>query len=308
MGQAGPGPTSGPSRRAVEVMTAVVVAVIVASGVVAIGVVTRDDDPQITADPGPGDSPSPTPDVVEPETSPPEQTSEPEDGSTEESPEPTAEPAEPAEVTDVELTVDQHEYTGRCPVTLEFSARITTNTGPVKADYSWLDVDSNEVSSDSVQFGGPGPQGVTVTHAVEVVESAAIQRTLDVTAPNRFTSDPADATVTCTPYAEVTKGGDTFDAGAGLCHMLQFDATITVPQDMTVTYEWLRSDGAIDTTGPHTVEFSGGGTQTESIPGKTWNLGDLEGEYGYRLHLIEPYDVMSELVTYKLSGCSGPAT
>lgn len=313
VGQTGPSPGSGPSRRAVEVGTAVIVALIVASGVVAVGVVTR-DDPQNAADTGPSDSPSETPDSAEPQTSPPEDGTESDD---EPSDDPPEEPnAEPAEVTDVELTVDQSEYTGRCPVTLVFSARVTTNTGPVRADLEWRDAASNEVHGERVQFGGPGPdaepvpQGVTVTHEVEVADDATVQRTVAVIDPNEVTSNTVDATVTCTPYAEITKGGDDFDAAPadGLCHELHFEATITVPHDMTVTYEWLRSDGATDATGPHKEEFSGGGMQTKSIPGKTWNLGALDGEYGYELRIIEPYDVTTDMVAYDVSGCSGPAT
>lgn len=290
-------------------MTAIVVAVIVASGVVAIGVVTGEDDPEISADPGSADSPSPTPEVAGPETGPPEETAEPEDESTgDEAPEPTAEPTEMPEVTDVELTVDRPEYTGRCPVTLEFSARITTNTGPVKAQYSWLDVDSHEASGDSVQFGGPGPQGVTVTHEVEVADSVTLQRTIDITAPNGVTSEPVEATVTCTPYAEVTKGGDDFSTEPPPCrHVLHFEATITVPNDMTVTYTWLRSDGALDGGGPYIVEFTGGGTQTKAVPGKEWTL-SAEGDFGYRLQILTPFEVTSDAATYEAVDCSGPAS
>lgn len=316
MGQAGPGPGGGPGRRAVEVATAVIVAVIVASGVVAVGVATRDDQPN-TADAGSEDSPSEEPEAGAPETTPPDDTAEPEDEPTDGTDDPPD--GEPTgqfrpEATKVELGVDQPDYTGRCPVTLEFQGRITTNTGPVRVDVEWRNADAAEVEGELVQFGGPGPgaepvpQGADVTHTVDVADDATIQRTLVVIDPNEVASNTVEATVTCTPYAEITKGGDDFDAGAALCHTLQFDASITVPHDMTVTYEWLRSDGATDTTGPHTVEFNSGGTQTQSIPGQTWNLGDLEGQYGYRLHIIEPSDVTSDLVAYDVPGCSGPAT
>lgn len=292
-----------------------IVAVIVASGVVAVGAATRDDDQQPTADPEPVGSPSEQP-VTDPETSPPgETTATPEHGSAEaETAEPAADPAVEAEVTEVELAVDQDEYTGRCPVTLEFRGRVTTNTGPVRVDVEWRDADANEVEGERVQFGGPGPdaepvpQGADVTHQVEVSDDATIERTLAVIDPNEINSDAVEATVACTPYAEITKGGDSFDAGLGLCHELQFDATITAPHNMTVVYEWLRSDGATDSSGPHTVEFTDGGTQTKSIPGKTWNLGDLDGQYGYRIHIIEPYDVLSDSASYDVDGCLEPAT
>lgn len=311
MGESGPGPGAGPSRRVVEVATAVIVAVVVASGVVAVGVVTR-DDPESTADPEASDSLSEEPDSTATDTAEPEDSPKPE-----EQEEPTDDESRDehvdAEVTEVELGVDQHEYTGPCPVVLEFQARVTTNTGPVRVDLEWRDSDSNEVEGEFVQFGGPGPdaepvpQGADVTHEVEVTDDATVQRTVAAIDPNEVVSNTVEATVTCTPHAEITKGGDDFDAGVTLCHTLHFGATITVPHDMTVTYEWLRSDGA---TGPDPAPlvFGDGGRQTQSIPGQEWSLGDHEGEFGYRLHIIEPHDVTTGPVAYELNGCSGPAS
>lgn len=322
MGQAGSGPENGPGRRAVEVATAVIIAVVVASGVVAIGVTTR-DDPQNTADSGTDDSASEEPDVSDPETVL-EETSEPGgegDSADEPSDEPEGEPSdEPTgqfrpEVTKVELSVDQPEYTGPCPVTVTFSARVTTNTGPLRADVEWRDADANEVEGERVQFGGPGAgaepeaQGATITHEVEVPDDGTVQRTAAVIDPNEVASNTVEATVTCTPYAEITKTGDDFDADppeGRLCHRLQFEASITVPHDMAVAYVWEFPHGTTD--GPYTVEFSAGGTQTQSIPVQDLNLGDREGEFGYVLRITEPYDVTSDLVAYDVNGCSGPAT
>lgn len=282
-----------------------VTAAVVAATVIAVGMNLRDGtETDLVA----GQTRSPTPPAPSappdetPAGTPDEQPDETPRGSATPTPD---ESAEAAEVTDVELAVDPAEYTGRCPVTLEFSARITTNTGPVRANYRWLDGDSAVAAEDDIQFGGPGPQGVTVTDEVDVRDDATVLRTLDVTEPNSLTSEPAEASITCTPYAEVTKGGDDFtESPCG--HVLEFGATITVPHDMTVTYEWLRSDGATDTSGPHTVVFDGGGQQTKAVPGKTWTL-SATGDFGYRIHIREPYDVTSDPATYSVD-CSGPAS
>lgn len=302
-----PQPGGSSKIRGVEIATAIAVAFLVASLVIAIGLLTRDDPGTTASDETPDDTGSPEP---EPTTSAsgPDEPDDPVDGQTDD---PAHEPVT-AEVTDVELEVNPASYTGPCPVTLEFSARITTSTGPVRADYSWLDGDSDEAASDVVHFGGPGPdaepvaQGATVTHDVEVADDLTVHRTLGVSAPNEITSNAAESTVTCTPYAEITKGGDDFDGGAVLCHELHFEATITVPHDMTVSYQWIRTDGPV--VGPFAVDFASGGTQSQAVPGQTWMLGAHDGDFGFQLHILEPYDVMSELVTYNVNGCSGPAT
>ncbi|MFW6034347.1 MAG: hypothetical protein ACOC9R_04350, partial [bacterium] len=278
-------------RLGVEIATALVTAAVVAAAVVGVGMYQRDGSPTepVAGQPGspePAEQSPPEEDEADSEDEEPDEDAETPDEATTPDEEPTE--AEDAEVRDVELTVDPADYTGRCPVTLNFSARITTNTGPVRADYRWLDGAAATVAEDDVQFGGPGPQGVDVTHEVEVPDDATVRRTLQVTAPNSYTSDPAEATVACTPYAEVTKAGDDYTASP--CeHKLNFEATITVPHDMTVKYEWLRSDGATDTAGPYTVEFNGGGQQTKAVPGKEWRL-SATGDFGYRIHIIEPYD------------------
>ncbi|MFW6091343.1 MAG: hypothetical protein ACODAF_05660, partial [Actinomycetota bacterium] len=281
-------------RLGVEIGTVLVTAAVVAAAVVGVGMYQRDGSQtdQVAGQPSspePAGQSSPDEDEADSQDDEPDEDAEtpneatpPDDESTE------AEEAEDAEVTNVELAVDPADYTGRCPVTLGFTARITTNTGPVRADYRWLDGTATTVAEDDVQFGGPGPQGVDVTHEVDVADDATVRRTLQVTEPNSYNSDPAEATVACTPYAEVTKAGDDYTASP--CeHKLNFEATITVPHDMTVKYEWLRSDGAIDSAGPYTVEFNDGGQQTRAVPGKTWTL-SATGDFGYRIHIIEPYD------------------
>lgn len=301
-----PRPGGSSPIRGVETATAITVALLVASLVIAIGLLTRDDPTTPVSGPGATESPAADTGSPEPESasSEPDAPDEPTGGPTQET--------VAAEVTDVELEVDPAGYTGPCPVTLEFAARITTNTGPLQAEYSWLDVDSNEVDSDVVFFGGPGPdaepvaQGVTVTHEVEVPDDVTVQRTLGVSAPNEITSNAAESTVACTPYAEITKGGDDLTAAAVLCHELHFEATITVPHDMSVSYQWIRTDGPV--VGPFSVDFASGGEQSQAIPGQTWMLGNLEGDFGYQIHILEPFDVMSDLVTYAVNGCSGPAT
>ncbi len=287
----------GQSRRILaEVATALSVAAVVASVVIVVGL-NRDDDPLDAGQTSQTESPSVT-------TSPPTESATPSETTS-----PTPEETEQAVVTEIrDMTVDPSDHTGACPVTLTFSARIVTNTGPVKATYRWLDVDSAVVEEDTVQFGGPAPQGVTVTHSVSVPDDVTVVRRVEVTVPNSLLSDPVEASVTCTPTADVAKGGDTFTpsppANPPCRHVLLFLGTITVPHDMTVIYKWERTDGALAQS--QSIDFTGGGQQTADVE-TTWTLG-ASGDFGQRLHILEPFDVTSDLATYNGVDCSGPAS
>lgn len=282
------------SRRIMtEVATALSVAAVVASVVIVVGL-NRDNDPLDAGQTSQTESPSVT-------TSPPTESATPSE-TTSPTPEETEQAAMVTEIKD--MTVDPADYTGACPVTLTFSARVVTNTGPVKATYRWLDVDSAVVEEDTVQFGGPAPQGVTVTHTVSVPDDVTVVRRVEVTVPNSLLSDPVEASVTCTPTASVTKGGDTFTLSP--CkHVLLFNGVITVPHDMTVKYRWERTDASLP--GPEqTVNFTSGGQQSVEVE-TTWTLG-ATGDFGQRLHIVEPFDVASDLAIYNGVDCSGPAS
>lgn len=274
------------SRRIMtEVATALSVAAVVASVVIVVGL-NRDNDPLDAGQTSQTESPSVT-------TSPPTETPT-ESATPSETPSPTAE--ETAVVTEIkDMTVDPADYTGACPVTLTFSARIVTNTGPVKATYRWLDVDSAVVEEDTVQFGGPAPQGVTVTHTVSVPDDVTVVRRVEVTAPNSLLSDSVEASVTCIPTAETFLGHE-FDAICQAPFTIIYKGTITVPRNMTVTYKWERSDGALAQT--QSVNFNSGGQQSAEVQ-NTWTL-SASGTFSQRLHLLTPFDVVSNWTDFNL--------
>ncbi|MCI0687668.1 MAG: hypothetical protein L0Y54_10595 [Sporichthyaceae bacterium] len=265
-----------PGRGVTEVLIAVIVAALVASIVVLFG--SRGD---ASGDPGAGGSGTPT------VTSLPTVSLSP---TPSESSTPTGEPTEtdePIEVTRIDVSADPREFVGACPATVTIQADIFTNTGPVTAHYRWLRA-GEPGPEQTVRFGGPGPQRVTVTDEIEAQDDTALPVALQVSEPNEVTSDAVEVSVTCTPTARTSLE---FDAICQIPYTIHFRGSITVPHGpMTVTYTWERSDGA---TGPDlSVSFPAGGKQTQSVPDNTWSL-STSGEFSQRIKILSPFEYTS---------------
>ena len=81
----------------------------------------------------------------------------------------------------------------------------------------------------------------------------------------------------------------------------EFTAVITADAPCTVKYQWERSDGGIDGTGPHTLVFSSAGTQVVT---SAWDLGLKEGEGWKAVTVLSPNNIRSNNAAFKIGCCN----
>ena len=159
-------------------------------------------------------------------------------------------------------------------VTGVISAPAKTNGGTVT--YHWQENPGGTFPTQTVSFA-PGQTSRTVTQTTVTGASwgngSTLSLTLNVVAPNTFTSAPVSFKFFCQRVitgisAKVTP---TFVCENGNA-TLSFSATITVspgPGNVPVTYHWYRSDGGTGQT--TTVTIPDG--QTAVIVTTSWSLG-----------------------------------
>jgi serine/threonine-protein kinase len=98
----------------------------------------------------------------------------------------------------------------------------------------------------------------------------------------------ATATVSPTSYS-----GSTCPA------VFTFSGTIHVSSGpVTVTYKWIRSDGAI--APEHTINFTGSGAQDQSVAPETWTL-SANGTHWEAIQIISPGSAQSNEATFTLN-------
>ena len=96
-------------------------------------------------------------------------------------------------VTDVELNVDNANFTGTCPHTFRFTGLIET-TGAGVITYIW---ERSSGNSNPINVNLPVPGGLVVQDDVTLTSSGNVSVTLHVTNPNDFSSPVVTATATC---------------------------------------------------------------------------------------------------------------
>jgi hypothetical protein len=96
-------------------------------------------------------------------------------------------------VTDVELSVDNANFTGTCPHTFVFSGLIETN-GAGLITYIW---ERSTGNSNPENVNLPIPGGLVVQDSVTLAQSGNVTVTLHVTEPNDLASPQITATATC---------------------------------------------------------------------------------------------------------------
>ena len=207
------------------------------------------------------------------------------------------------EITAVASVVGDDEFTGECPKKFDFEAEITVD-GPVTLVYTWLRSDGGTSPESTIEFEEAGTKTVNASWVLGGSGNSYEDhwKQLKVIAPHEVLSERAtfdlfceEAEVTITATATVV-GDDNF---TGECpKRFDFEGEITTDGPATVTYTWLRSDGA--TSPEHTLEFTEAGSQTVTT---YWELGasgnSYEGNWK-QLRVITPQEVLSERATFDL--------
>jgi len=183
-------------------------------------------------------------------------------------------------VSSISVSVDHPTFTGICSnnmtrvVTGVIHAPANTNGGTVT--YNWQENPGSTFPTQTVSFA-PGQTSRTVTQTTVTGANwgngSTLSLTLNVMAPNTFTSAPVSFKFFCKRVitgisAKVTP---TFVCENGNAK-LSFSATITVspgPGDVPVTYHWYRSDGGTGQTTMVTIPDG----QTSVIVTNSWSLG-----------------------------------
>jgi len=189
---------------------------------------------------------------------------------------------------------------------IEFRATITGPAGAT-VGYHWLRSDGG-VDTDPQTITLPASGTATVTRTWDRGEGSGWQA-LQVTSPTEITSERAHVTLDCEREPDVAVTDVV--ASVGECTdgigRIEFRATITGPAGTSVTYHWLRDDGAIDTN-PQTITLPASGTATVTT---TWDRG--EGSGWQALQITSPTEITSERAHFTLDcdeseGTSTPDT
>lgn len=109
---------------------------------------------------------------------------------------PTPVPSAPFAVTNVTVSVDQTQFTGKCPVRFTFTGQITTN-GAGTVDFQWERSDGATIAPQTLSFGSAGTQTVTATWDISSGVHTNLWMRIQILSPNSMTSNQATFSVTC---------------------------------------------------------------------------------------------------------------
>lgn len=162
-------------------------------------------------------------------------------------------------VTGVVVTVSPSTYSGGCPKTFQFAARITANA-PGTVTYKWERSDGASSSPQTAVLTAAGVQIVRSSWELSQASFSGWER-LHILAPNDLTSNKAAFTLNCEPFAVTAiSAGVNPTTYSGPCpKVFKFTGVITANGPGTVTYRWEHSPG---TGTPQTVTFAAAGSMT----------------------------------------------
>lgn len=212
-------------------------------------------------------------------------------------------PMETTKVTSVLLsTVDS--FTGKCSKQFDFTGEIKTN-GAMTVKYTWLRSDGATSPEKTLEFDAAGSKTVTTSWTLGADGNTyeGLWQQIKITTPEEILSNKAEFDLICD--AEVV-GIETSVAVIGENEFtgecpkkFEFEGTIEVDAPTSITYTWLRSDGA--TAPEETLEFEAAGTQTVTT---SWTLGGggttYEGLW-QQLKIIAPTEVLSNQASFDLT-------
>ncbi len=209
---------------------------------------------------------------------------------------------EPTKVTSVLLN-PVADFTGTCAKKFDFEGEIKAD-GPMTVKYTWLRSDGATAPENSITFEAAGTKTVTTSWTLGESGNSyeGYWQQLKVTTPNELLSNKAEFDLHCADEVinisatAMVIGENEF---TGECpKKFDFDAEIEVDAPTTITYTWLRSDGA--TAPEETLEFESAGTKTVST---SWTLGGSGSSYeGFwqQLKVLTPTEVLSNKAEFDL--------
>ena len=209
---------------------------------------------------------------------------------------------EPSKVTAVRLGAVS-DFTGPCSKKFDFEAEIDAD-GPMTISYTWLRSDGATAPENSITFEEAGTKKVTTSWTLGANGESyeGYWQQLKVISPEEILSNKAEFdlhceedTVTITATTAVV-GENNF---TGPCSKkFDFETEIDADGPTTITYTWLRSDGA--TAPENSITFEEAGTKKVTT---SWTLGGSGESYeGYwqQLKIISPEEIFSNKAEFNL--------
>jgi len=206
------------------------------------------------------------------------------------------------QVTDTSLQADPVNYVGPCPARITFSGTISVS-GSGTVSYKFLRSDGAIAPTQTLTFNGPGSQNVSTTWdlgGAGMTYSGWEQ--IQILDPQSLTSNQAIFSIECespTPLqvTDVSLHADPIDYVGSCPVRITFTGTISVNSGGTVSYKFLRSDGATATT--ETLTFDGPGSQDIST---TWDIGGAGFNYSgwEQIQILDPQSLTSNQATFNI--------
>jgi hypothetical protein len=183
----------------------------------------------------------------------------------------------------------------------DFTATITVTKGPVDVTYKWIRSDGAGAPVETLRFAGTGRQQKTVTDSWTLSASYTGWEAVQILTPNASQSNHANFTLTCSGPTASATASVTPHEHTGSCSTgfkFTFNGTISVSSGpVSVTYKWIRSDGAIAPS--ETLHFPGTGAQSKPVS-DTWTLsGDYSGWEA--IEILTPNAVKSNRAMFTLT-------
>ena len=168
------------------------------------------------------------------------------------------------------VAVSPTTFTGDCTTPHVFTFTATIQTNEPKLSYQWMRSDNATSPAQTSQVTN-GTLTVTTTWSLSASYSGWEE--LQILSPFAKVSNHADFTLTCTPppptLGTATVSPPSFTGDCASTVTFHFSETITVHNGpASVTYKWIRSDGAIAPT--QTLTFPAG-TSTQTVT-DTWTI------------------------------------
>jgi hypothetical protein len=211
------------------------------------------------------------------------------------------------QVVEAILRADPFDYVGPCPVRITFSGRISV-IGSGTVAYRFLRNDGASAPIQTLTFDGSGSQDISTTWDIGGAGfNYSGWEQIQILDPQTMTSNQATFNIQCESPAVLQVTDTSLQADpvnyVGPCPVrITFSGTISVNGSGTVSYKFLRSDGAVAPT--QTLTFNGPGSQNVST---TWDLGGAGMTYSgwEQIQILDPQSLTSNQATFSIQ-CESP--